>query len=106
MHNTYNKLLPTHLELQHEHLPCPCCGHWTLDELGHYDICEVCFWEDDPIQFDDPTYRGGANEESLLEARVLFEQLWVQGRVGTFCRPPHDHERPAYKWPVHTKNMG
>src|SRR5579885_3179586 len=26
---------------------CPCCGYKTLDERGGYDICPVCFWEDD-----------------------------------------------------------
>ncbi|MDE6726418.1 MAG: hypothetical protein K2J80_00590 [Oscillospiraceae bacterium] len=26
---------------------CPCCGCLTLDERGCYDICPVCFWEDD-----------------------------------------------------------
>lgn len=26
---------------------CPCCGHLTLKESGAYEICGVCFWEDD-----------------------------------------------------------
>jgi len=26
---------------------CPCCHHFTLEEVGIYDICPVCFWEDD-----------------------------------------------------------
>lgn len=26
---------------------CPCCGCLTLEERGGYDICPVCFWEDD-----------------------------------------------------------
>jgi len=26
---------------------CPCCGYLTLPERGAYDICPVCFWEDD-----------------------------------------------------------
>jgi len=53
---------------------CLCCGLHTLDEEspGSYDICPVCGWEDDPVQFDDPTFRGGANHESLSEAQALF----------------------------------
>lgn len=30
-----------------EKFVCPCCGCRTLDERGVYDICPVCFWEDD-----------------------------------------------------------
>lgn len=26
---------------------CPCCLHFTLDEVAGYDICPICFWEDD-----------------------------------------------------------
>jgi ribosomal protein L37AE/L43A len=51
---------------------CPCCGRATLTEAptGTYEICKECGWEDDPVQFHDPDYRGGANSESLHEARA------------------------------------
>ena len=26
---------------------CPCCGHLTLSESAAYEICGVCFWEDE-----------------------------------------------------------
>ncbi len=26
---------------------CPCCGYRTIGERGNYDICKVCWWEDD-----------------------------------------------------------
>jgi hypothetical protein len=51
---------------------CPCCGYLTIAEPGGYEICPVCDWEDDPVQADDPLYGGGANEESLSEARANF----------------------------------
>jgi rubredoxin len=53
---------------------CPCCGYLTLDEQppGTYEICPVCFWEDDPVQFEDPKYEGGANRISLNQARINF----------------------------------
>ena len=52
--------------------PCPCCGHLTLSEDTHstYEICSVCGWEDDPVQFKNPDFKGGANKESLNEAKA------------------------------------
>ena len=55
-------------------LPCPCCGAHTLDELGTYEICAVCNWEDDPIQSTDPDYAGGANKESLKAAQIRWHE--------------------------------
>lgn len=52
---------------------CPCCGEGLVDEGHLYDVCEVCSWEDDPVQFEDPDYRGGANRLSLNEARAAFK---------------------------------
>ncbi|WP_437921614.1 CPCC family cysteine-rich protein [Sphingobacterium sp. LRF_L2] len=53
---------------------CPCCGHKTFTEKpnGTYGICPVCFWEDDPVQLDDPSYEGGANLTSLKQAQKNF----------------------------------
>jgi hypothetical protein len=28
-------------------LRCPCCGYLTLMERAGYEICDVCWWEDD-----------------------------------------------------------
>ena len=55
---------------------CPCCGSLTLDEEppGTYEICPVCGWEDDPVQFDDPDYAGGANTMSLNEAKKAYHE--------------------------------
>ncbi|HEY9683395.1 MAG TPA: CPCC family cysteine-rich protein [Oculatellaceae cyanobacterium] len=53
-------------------LPCMCCGHPTILERGSYEICEVCNWEDDPVQANYPDMSGGANEESLNEAKATF----------------------------------
>jgi hypothetical protein len=56
--------------------PCPCCGYLQFDEPpGSYDICAICFWEDDFVQLRWPTYRGGANRTSLVEAQAAFERV-------------------------------
>jgi hypothetical protein len=55
---------------------CPCCGYRTLSgSPGSYEICHVCFWEDDPVQLLDPWYRGGANTVSLHEAQQNYPQV-------------------------------
>lgn len=51
---------------------CPCCGNRSFSERGGYEICPVCLWEDDPLQSEDPSYSGGANKYSLIEARTIW----------------------------------
>ena len=53
-------------------VPCPCCGEGWVDSGHKYDVCEICGWEDDPVQFYDPNYCGGANKLSLNEARKIY----------------------------------
>jgi hypothetical protein len=53
---------------------CACCGNSLSPYLKFFDICAVCGWEDDPIQNDDPTYSGGANHISLIEAQQAFAE--------------------------------
>jgi hypothetical protein len=54
-------------------IACPCCGHATLSERGGYEICPVCFWEDDGQDNDEADrWRGGPNRVSLREGRVNF----------------------------------
>lgn len=52
---------------------CPCCGYRTLDERGGYDICPVCFWEDDGV--DDPAMGSGPNHMTLGEGRASFARI-------------------------------
>lgn len=48
---------------------CPCCGNKSFSEVNAYEICDFCGWEDDPIQRSDPEFEGGANIQSLSQAR-------------------------------------
>lgn len=57
-------------------LACACCGYLTLDqERGDYEICDICFWEDCPVQFANPRFPVGPNHLSLLEAQTNFQQF-------------------------------
>ena len=76
---------------------CPCCGYLTLDQEppGTFQMCEVCMWEDDPVQFDDPDFGGGANRPSLNEARENFKRLEASdARFIEQTRPPRATEIP------------
>lgn len=59
--------------MNHIRFSCLCCGYKTLDEEppGTYEICEVCFWEDDDYQY---TYQNetGANRVTIREAKRNF----------------------------------
>jgi len=53
--------------------PCPCCGYLVFDGgPGSYDVCPICFWEDDAVQLEFATNGGGANKASLVEAQQNF----------------------------------
>ncbi|PGK52478.1 hypothetical protein CN918_32355 [Priestia megaterium] len=55
---------------------CPCCGYKTIDENILFNICEICYWEDDPIQSFDPDSKEGANTNlSLREAQRNFIKM-------------------------------
>lgn len=49
---------------------CQCCGCLTIS--GKFDICPVCFWEDDPAQAECPDCAGGANSVCLVEAKKNY----------------------------------
>lgn len=51
---------------------CPCCRYKTLYGRAGYEICKVCFWEDDgQDDHDAGDVRGGPNGVlSLSEARL------------------------------------
>ncbi len=58
---------------------CSCCNNFTLESKppGTFEICPVCYWEDDNVQFEDPDYEGGANEVSLNRARENYIKTGV-----------------------------
>ncbi len=65
--------------------PCPCCDEFVYDSPanGDYSICPICQWEDDPVQFEDSNYGGGANPLSLNEAR----RVWQKKKLTLSMRP-------------------
>lgn len=52
---------------------CPCCGYRSLRERGGYEICRVCFWEDDGTE--ELGRVSSPNGMSLQEARTNFQSF-------------------------------
>ena len=78
---------------------CPCCGYFTLDERGEYDICKVCFWEDESpyLIYGEPVEGGwtGANNVPLEQARENFLAFGAgEERFIKNVRPPLPTELP------------
>ncbi|MCC7137573.1 MAG: hypothetical protein IT460_03995 [Planctomycetes bacterium] len=65
---------------------CPCCGYPTLADRGGYDICDLCWWEDDGQDDHDATVvRGGPNKHySLAAARANWTAY------GSMYDPEHE----------------
>jgi len=62
---------------EYKRVACPCCGYLTLSERGGFEICPVCWWEDDGQgDLDAEVVRGGPNGDlSLAEARANFRSV-------------------------------
>jgi hypothetical protein len=77
--------------------PCACCGFLTKSEAqsGTFEICPVCNWEDDDVEFNNIDFDGGANEESLREASQIFKKFGVSSqKFIKYVRPPLPDEIP------------
>jgi hypothetical protein len=80
---------------------CPCCGYKTFSHPpnGSFEICEVCFWEDEEAQLEDPDFRGGANKVSLRQGQINFLQFGAsEKQMVPNVRLPNDSEPKDEKW--------
>ncbi len=68
--------------LNNEHFNCPCCGYPTLTSSGDFEICFLCYWEDDgQNDFEADFVAGGPNKDySLMEARKNFNKYLIMYR--------------------------
>jgi Cysteine-rich CPCC len=51
---------------------CPCCDFFTLAARADWDICLICFWEDDGNDIDRPDSVSSCNYMTLREGRRNF----------------------------------
>ena len=78
--------------------PCPCCGHQVFEEKGRYEICPICYWEDDYVQSVNPDTEG-ANTLTLREAQLHFMEFGACDRESIkHVRKPKKHEKKHSSW--------
>jgi hypothetical protein len=66
---------------------------------GSYNICKICFWEDDAIALRWPLDFGGANAVLLAEAqRNYFQFGAMEQRFSAHVRPPSASDRKDAGW--------
>jgi|APEBP8051073058_1049385.scaffolds.fasta_scaffold01638_5 hypothetical protein len=80
--------------------PCPCCGYLTFGgSPGSYEICEICFWEDDAVQLRWPDKPGGANRVSLIEAQQSFSNTGAsEDRLKSYVRSATSRDHRDDDW--------
>lgn len=74
---------------------CPCCNYYTLnsESPGSDEICPVCYWQDDIVQYNDPEFKGGGNDISLIEAKINYSRIKViDKKFEKYIREPLEHE--------------
>jgi len=54
---------------------CPCCDFYTLHDRASFEICPVCYWEDDGQDFDRLDQVSGPNHITLRQGRENFERI-------------------------------
>jgi hypothetical protein len=77
---------------------CPCCGYKTISSDGDYDICPICFWEDDPFQKEN-VYDLGANNIPLIEAQKNYLKFGVsEKQFIDNVRKPNKQDKREPNW--------
>jgi hypothetical protein len=73
---------------------CQVCGYKTISEHGSYDICTICFWEDDGLYEDpDEIWYGPNGDLSLTQARKNYQEFGaVEKRFVDKVRKPYSSE--------------
>jgi hypothetical protein len=78
---------------------CFICGYRTLDERCGWDICPVCFWEDDVLVEGDVDKRSPANHMTISEAQANYARIGaVSPEFLDNVRPPQKDEGRDPNW--------
>lgn len=79
-----------HIYIKKNKFNCSCCGYRTLNEKYSYEICPICFWEDDHYQHCHPNSFCGANKISLKMSRNNYIRFGAcERRFIKYVRKPN-----------------
>ena len=59
-------------KLKNASVHCPCCNFISLSQQDSFEICPICFWQNDVL--DDEGY-SGANGITLQEAKENYRKI-------------------------------
>ncbi|WP_390896909.1 CPCC family cysteine-rich protein [Rubinisphaera margarita] len=81
---------------------CPICGYKTLDARCGWDICPVCFWEDDVliIDTDKSSPANGGLKVSEAQANYIVFRCCSRKHVTDVREPRPDEERDPVWQPL------
>jgi hypothetical protein len=87
--------------------PCPCCGFLVFDGPSGttFDICPICFWQDDESSVRYATIADGPNKVSLIDGQRNFAAFGAcESRLRKFVRAPTAADQRDPEWrPVDPK---
>lgn len=77
---------------------CPSCGYKVFNEPpGSYDICPICYWEDDLSQLRFPSTRGA--NISLIEAQKNYQEYGaIEKKFIKHVRAPGGNDEKDTQW--------
>jgi hypothetical protein len=71
---------------------------------GSYDVCPICYWEDDHVQLRWVDWAGGANRPNLIDAQAAFASFGAMEHcfLASVRRPKEGDARDADWRPAST----
>lgn len=76
--------------VKEQKIACLVCGHKTIMHRGSFEICPVCFWEEEGAVDQPNAPKGGPNGNlSLNQARANYEKFGaIEERFVSLVRLP------------------
>jgi RNAse (barnase) inhibitor barstar len=83
-------------------MQCDCCDYYSMPSGSDYEICAVCFWEQDIFGIEQPDTRSGANHGlTLRQGRRNFKEFHACAKQ-FIENVVSDQDRQQYRLSVHS----